>query len=211
MGRLGRKRRLALESRCLKLIGKGVGTGDACSRLGISGTPDYCQGVHRGGLPRSSWLGTPDLRYLSLLQRERFGVVHAEGLRIRAIVARMKRAPSRSVASWARSCAMPTVVVRLGACARADRRTCPPSPPPVVARDAELRAVAQQGLHEQREPGADRRLAQDGVPESSGVADALPRLVFRRPMGFRVNSPRTHAPVRRCGGDDEAVSAARGS
>ena len=86
MGRPGRKRRLALEDEYWKLIGDGVGTVEACRRLGIGRTTGYYWRAHRGGLARSTLPeDTRSGRYLSLLERERIGVLRADGLGVRAI------------------------------------------------------------------------------------------------------------------------------
>jgi len=75
MGRPGRKRRLALEDEYWKLIGDGVGTVEACRRLGIGRTTGYYWRAHRGGLLRTTLPeDTRSGRYLSLLERERIGV-----------------------------------------------------------------------------------------------------------------------------------------
>ena len=81
MGRPGRKRRLALEDESWKLIGDGVGTVEACRRPGRAGGLDSAQDTRSG-------------RYLSLLERERIGVLPPEGLGVRAIAARLNQAPS---------------------------------------------------------------------------------------------------------------------
>ena len=95
MGRPGRKRRLALEDESWKLIGDGVGTVEACRRLGIDRTTGYYWRAHRGGLLRlDSAQDTRSGRYLSLLERERIGVLPPEGLGVRAIAARLNQAPS---------------------------------------------------------------------------------------------------------------------
>lgn len=59
MGRPGRKRRLALEDESWKLIGDGVGTVEACRRLGIDRTTGYYWRAHRGGLAGSTLPRTP--------------------------------------------------------------------------------------------------------------------------------------------------------
>ena len=81
MGRPGRKRRLALEDEYWKLIGDGVGTVEACRRLGIGRTTGYYWRAHRGGLLRTTLPeDARSGRYLSLLERERIGVLRAEGV-----------------------------------------------------------------------------------------------------------------------------------
>jgi hypothetical protein len=80
MGRPGRKRRLALEDEYWKLIGDVVGTVEACRRLGIGRTTGYYWRAHRGGLVRTTLpKDTRSGRYLSLLERERIGVLTRRG------------------------------------------------------------------------------------------------------------------------------------
>lgn len=67
MARAGGKRRLALEDEYWKLIDDGVGTVEACRRLGIGRTTGFYGRAHRGGLARSTLPeDTGSGRYLSL-------------------------------------------------------------------------------------------------------------------------------------------------
>lgn len=154
MGRPGRKRRLALEDEYWKLIGDGVGTVEACRRLGIGRTTGYYWRAHRGGLLRTTLPeDTRSGRYLSLLERERIGVLRAEGLGVRAIAARLNRAPStisrelrRNVLESDRGRYDPGLAhSRAREQARRHRR-------PILALDPELRAVVQARLEEQWSP-----------------------------------------------------------
>lgn len=154
MGRPGRKRRLALEDEYWKLIGDGVGTVEACRRLGIGRTTGYYWRAHRGGLARSTLPeDTRSGRYLSLLERERISVLHAEGLGVRAIAARLNRAPStisrelgRNMRDADRGRYDPGLAhARAREQARRHRR-------PILARDQQLRAVVQERLLEQWSP-----------------------------------------------------------
>jgi len=95
MARRGRKRRLDAESLYWQLIISGVGTVQACQEVGIGRKTGYRWRAENGGLPpvrlaeevRSG-------RYLSLLERQRIATLHRQGLGVRAIAARMGRAPS---------------------------------------------------------------------------------------------------------------------
>jgi IS30 family transposase len=148
MGRPGGKRRLALEDEYWKLSGEGVGTVEACRRLGIGRTTGYYWRAHRGGLARSTLPeDTRSGRYLSLLERERIGVLHAGGLGVRAIASRVNRAPStisrelrRNMRDADRGRYDPGFAhARAREQARRHRR-------PVLARDPQLREACRQRL-----------------------------------------------------------------
>ena len=95
MGRPGRKRRLVLEDEYWKLIGAGVGTVEACRRLGIGRTTGYHWRAQRGGLPRTVLAeDARSGRFLSLLERERIAVLRELGCGVREIARRLGRAPS---------------------------------------------------------------------------------------------------------------------
>nr|WP_051025656.1 helix-turn-helix domain-containing protein [Nocardia aobensis] len=88
MGRPGRKRRLALEHEYWKLTTAGVGTVEACRRLGIGRTTGYYWRSQRGGLPPT--VLREDLRssrFLSLLERERIAVLREQGCGVREMAA----------------------------------------------------------------------------------------------------------------------------
>lgn len=95
MGRRGRKRQLDVETRYWRLLASGVGTVEACRRVGITRKTGYRWRAERGGVPpvrlnedaRSS-------RYLSLLERQRIATLRARGLGVREIARRLDRAPS---------------------------------------------------------------------------------------------------------------------
>ncbi|EID72845.1 MULTISPECIES: IS30 family transposase [Rhodococcus] len=77
------------------MMAAGIGTGEACRRLGIARTTGYLWRAQRGGLlrtvlPQDSRSG----RYLSLLERERIAVLHAQQCSVREIARRLNRAPS---------------------------------------------------------------------------------------------------------------------
>jgi IS30 family transposase len=95
MGRRGRKRQLDIETRYWRLLASGVGTVEACRRVGITRKTGYRWRAERGGVPpvrldedaRSN-------RYLSLLERQRIATLRARGLGVREIARRLDRAPS---------------------------------------------------------------------------------------------------------------------
>jgi transposase, IS30 family len=95
MGRPGRKRRLVLEDEYWKLIRAGVGTVEACRRLGIGRTTGYYWRAQRGGLPRTVLAeDSRSGRFLSLAERERIAVLREQGYGVRDIARRLGRSPS---------------------------------------------------------------------------------------------------------------------
>jgi IS30 family transposase len=95
MGRPGRKRRLVLEDEYWKLIRAGVGTVEACRRLGIGRTTGYYWRAQRGGLPRTVLAeDSRSGRFLSLPERERIAVLREQGCGVRDIAGRLGRSPS---------------------------------------------------------------------------------------------------------------------
>jgi len=95
MARRGRKRQLGVEDEYWKLILDGVGTVEACRRVGITRKTGYRWRAERGGLPplrlADGGLGG---RYLSLLERQRIATLRRQGLGIREIATRLGRSPS---------------------------------------------------------------------------------------------------------------------
>jgi hypothetical protein len=86
LGRRGRQRRLAVEDEYLKLILEGVGTVEACRRVGIGRKTGYRWRAERGGLP-PLWLGEADRkgRYLSRLERQRIATLRGRGPGVREL------------------------------------------------------------------------------------------------------------------------------
>jgi Helix-turn-helix domain len=95
MGRRGRKRQLVAEDEYWSLVMAGVGTVEACRRVGIGRKTGYRWRAERGGLPP---LRLPDSergdRYLSLIERKRIATLRGRGHGVREIARRVKRAPS---------------------------------------------------------------------------------------------------------------------
>lgn len=80
MGRPGRKRRLVFEDEYWKLMAAGVGTVEACRRLGIGRTTGYHWRSQRGGLARTVRAeDSRSGRFLSLLERERIASCGRKG------------------------------------------------------------------------------------------------------------------------------------
>jgi transposase, IS30 family len=95
MARRGRKRRLEAESLYWELIISGVGTVQACQEAGIGRKTGYRWRAENGGLPPGRLAEeVRSGRYLSLLERQRIATLHRQGFGVRAIAARLGRAPS---------------------------------------------------------------------------------------------------------------------
>ncbi|MGW0800491.1 transposase [Streptomyces sp. NPDC002692] len=95
MPRRGRKRRLELEAEYWRLLPAGVGSVEACRRVGIGRKTGYRRreengGLHPDCLPEISRSG----RYLSLLERRRIASMRSRGLAIREMADLLGRTPS---------------------------------------------------------------------------------------------------------------------
>ncbi|MCJ8504302.1 IS30 family transposase, partial [Kocuria flava] len=148
MGIRGRKRRLVLEDEYWALILAGVGTVEACRMVGIGRKTGYRWRAELGGLaPARRAEAEQSERYLSLLERERIAVLRRQGLSMRAIAARLGRAPStisrelrRNTAAHDRGGYDPVLAhARARTAARRHR-------PGVLAHDEQLRRVVQSKL-----------------------------------------------------------------
>jgi len=95
MARRGKNRRLALEDEYWRLIGEGVGTVEACRRLGIGRKTGYRWRAKTGGLrPQRNPEQVHSSRHLSLLERQRIATLGERGLGVREIARRVGRSPS---------------------------------------------------------------------------------------------------------------------
>ena len=95
MGRPGRKRRLDVESEYWQLVLSGVGTVEACKRLGIGRKTGYRWRAENGGLPPAvRGEGLRSQRYLSLLERHRIATLRRDGLGVRQIAEELGRSPA---------------------------------------------------------------------------------------------------------------------
>jgi transposase, IS30 family len=95
MGRRGRKRQLELEDSYWQLIMDGIGTVEACRRVGITRKTGYRWRAERGGLPPLRVAeGERGQRYLSLSERQRMAALRRCGLGVRAIARELGRSPS---------------------------------------------------------------------------------------------------------------------
>src|SRR5712691_2518896 len=95
MSRRGRKRQLGVEDEYWKLILGGIGTVEACRRIGVGRQTGYRWRAERGGLaPLRLAESVRGLRYLSHFERQRIATLRAAGLGVREIARRLERAPS---------------------------------------------------------------------------------------------------------------------
>src|SRR5690348_17864239 len=95
MSRRGRKRRLDVESEYWLLLAAGVGTVEACQRLGIGRKTGYRWRAEYGSLPPAALgEGVRSQRYLSLLERQRIASLRRDGLGVRQIAEALGRSPS---------------------------------------------------------------------------------------------------------------------
>lgn len=95
MARRGRKRRLGVEEEYWALVVAGVGTVEACRRVGITRKTGYRWRAERGGLtPLRLGEASRCGRYLSLLERQRIATLHRQGITVREIGRRVGRTPS---------------------------------------------------------------------------------------------------------------------
>jgi len=140
MGRRGRKRQLDVETRYWQLLASGMGTVEACRRVGITRKTGYRWRAERGGAPPVR-LGEDarSNRYLSLLERQRIATLRARGLGVRGMLGTRRLSHwvksatqtqfgagavnSRLTRSAARTPSLPGIVVRL-----TRPRTAPASP-----------------------------------------------------------------------------------
>lgn len=106
MGRRGRKRDLDREIRYWEMIDNGIGTVEACRRVGVTRKTGYRWRAEMGGViakkpnVSSGW-------YLSLFKRQRIASWHDRGASVREIARRIGRSPStvsrelrRNVRDW---------------------------------------------------------------------------------------------------------------
>jgi IS30 family transposase len=86
---------LDVESEYWRLVLAGVGTVEACKRLGVGRKTGYRWRAENGGLPPAPLSeGARSQRYLSLLERQRIATLRREGLGIRQIAQELGRSPS---------------------------------------------------------------------------------------------------------------------
>lgn len=95
MGVRGRKRRLGVEDEYWRLILGGVGTVEACRRVGIGRKTGYRWRAERGGSPPVRvGEAVRGKRYLSQFERQRIATLRGRGVGVREIAGRLGRSPS---------------------------------------------------------------------------------------------------------------------
>ena len=167
MGRRGRKRQLVVEDEYWALVLAGVGTVEACRRVGIGRKTGYRWRAERGGLPP---LRLPESergdRYLSLVERKRIATLRERGHGVREIARRVKRAPSTISRELRRNLAVHDDGVYDAdlAHSRARARRLRPRRGRLVD-DAELRAVVQERLELEWSPEQIAAWLRDTYPD----------------------------------------------
>ena len=147
MGRRGRKRRLAAQDEYWRLIGSGVGTVEACRRVGIGRHTGYRWRAERGGMPPARLAHEASGRYLSLLERERIATLRRMGMGVRQMARKSGRDPSTVSRELKRNdCPYDRGLYHaLLAHTRAQEKACRVKIP-IRARDPELRDLVQEKL-----------------------------------------------------------------
>jgi len=163
---------LAVEDEYWQLIVSGLGTVEACRRVGIGRHTGYRWRAERGGMPPARLIRESSGRYLSLLERELIATLHRMGPGVRAIARELGRNPStvsrelkRNTRAHDRS-----VYDAVLAHARA-REQAGRAKTPILARDPALRALAQ-AMSESPGAGDDVLLSEDEDLDSSHIRPA---------------------------------------
>jgi transposase, IS30 family len=153
MGRRGRKRQLEIEARYWQLLGDGVGTVEACRRVGITRKTGYRWRAEAGGLaPLRLAEAVRSNRYLSMVERQRIAGLRRQGLTVREIARRLERSPSTVSRELRRNTAAHDVAYdAVLAHVRARERGARPGRSR-LARDPDLRAVVQAKLEQEWSP-----------------------------------------------------------
>lgn len=95
MARRGKKRQLEVEARYWQLLASGIGTVEACRRVGITRKTGYRWRAEAGGVaPLRLAEAVRSNRYLSMVERQRIAGLRSQGLTIREIARRLERSPS---------------------------------------------------------------------------------------------------------------------
>jgi IS30 family transposase len=148
MGRRGRKRQLRIEDEYWRLILGGVGTVEACRRVGIGRKTGYRWRAECGGSPPVRVAeAVRGKRYLSQFERQRIATLRGLGIGVRGIARRLERSPSTISRELRRNTAAhdggiyDSDLAHARARERASRRRAAR-----LAVDAQLRAVVQDKL-----------------------------------------------------------------
>ena len=153
MARRGKKRQLEVESRYWQLLQSGVGTVEACRRVGITRKTGYRWRAEVGGVtPLRLADAVRSNRFLSIVERQRIAGLQRQGLGIREIARCLERSPSAVSRELRRNTAAHDrgydAVLAHG---RARERGARPGRTR-LARDGELRAAVQDKLEQEWSP-----------------------------------------------------------
>jgi IS30 family transposase len=153
MARRGRKRQLEIEARYWQLLAAGLGTVEACRRVGITRKTGYRWRAEAGGVvPVRLSEAVRSNRYLSMVERQRIAGLHGQGLSIREIARRLERSPSTVSRELRRNTAAHDAGYdAVLAHVRARERGTRPGRSR-LARDPQLRAVVQAQLEQEWSP-----------------------------------------------------------
>ena len=160
-GRRGRKRQLEIEDEYWGLLFAGVGTVEACRRVGIGRKTGYRWRSERGGSPPARIVeAVPAVCYLSQFERQRIATLRAQGIGVREIARRLERAPSTISRELQRNIASHDGGIYDSdlAHARARERASRPRVARLAA-DLELRTLVQGKLELEWSPEQIQRLA----------------------------------------------------
>ena len=103
MGKRGRKRDLDREIRYWELLVTGVGTVEACRRVGVTRKTGYRWRSEMGGVIAKKHAAVSG-RYLSLFERQRIASLRDRGASVRDIARRIGRSPSTVSRELRRNC-----------------------------------------------------------------------------------------------------------
>ena len=171
MSRRGRKRRLVVEDEYWRLIGSGVGTVEACRRVGIGRRTGYRWRAEHGGMPPTRLGRETSGRYLSWLERKRIATLRRMGLGMRATSRELGRSPSTASRELKRNVRPHhhDIYDAVLAHARAREKACRVKIP-ILARDSELERLGTGEAQTKVESKADRRLAPCHLPGAFRLA-----------------------------------------
>jgi IS30 family transposase len=153
MARRGKKRQLEVEARYWQALAAGIGTVEACRRVGITRKTGYRWRAEAGGVaPLRLAEAVRSNRYLSMVERQRIAGLRRQGLTVREIARRLERSPSTVSRELRRNTAAhdrdyDAVLAHL----RARERGARPGRSR-LAREPELRAAVQEKLEQEWSP-----------------------------------------------------------
>jgi IS30 family transposase len=187
MARRGKKRQLEVEARYWQLLASGVGTVEACRRVGITRKTGYRWRAEAGGvLPLRLAEAVRSNRYLSMVERQRIAGLRRQGLAVREIARRLERSPSTVSRELRRNTsAHDRDYDAVLAHVRARERGARPGRSR-LAREPELRAVVQEKLELEWSPeqiAAHLRVAYPGRPSWHLCHESIYQALYRGARG----------------------------